>query len=270
MSYHDRPFIPQYCASADRLMWITRSRVFYAGLLGEPCLLTRGAITIYVAIDGLLRLRREGGDWRTAEVAIVQPHVPHEIACEGRNILSVSIEPETVDIAQLPVLLRSCGVVEEAEFAAHIRAAHRNLVSLAGTTDLRPSDFDEIFFGQALPARKIDRRIATVLENFRNNPTGAGVAAECASLVNLSCSRFLHLFKEEVGISFRNVRTWKRARSLLHHVHTNGNLVNVALDIGYPDSTHFSHSIRQVYGLKPKDIIAGSRKLRVIAQTFAH
>jgi AraC-like DNA-binding protein len=90
-------------------------------------------------------------------------------------------------------------------------------------------------------------------------------AKECAALVNLSFSRFLHLFKEEVGIPFRNLRTWKRARSLLHYVHTSDNLTHVALDIGYPDSTHFSHSIRQVYGLKPKDIMAGSRKLRVIA-----
>ncbi|WP_309901090.1 hypothetical protein [Variovorax soli] len=37
----------------------------------------------------------------------------------------------------------------------------------------------------------------------------------------------------------------------------------MALDTGYPDSTHFSHSIRQVYGLRPSDILAGSRRLAV-------
>jgi AraC-like DNA-binding protein len=31
--------------------------------------------------------------------------------------------------------------------------------------------------------------------------------------------------------------------------------------VGYPDSTHFSHSVRQVYGLTPKSIFAGCRKL---------
>ena len=39
------------------------------------------------------------------------------------------------------------------------------------------------------------------------------------------------------------------------------NLANIALDVGYPDSTHFSHSVRQVYGLTPKSIFAGCRKL---------
>jgi methylphosphotriester-DNA--protein-cysteine methyltransferase len=67
-----------------------------------------------------------------------------------------------------------------------------------------------------------------------------------------------------VGIPFRSLRTWKRARSLLQHVHSGGSLIDVALDIGYPDSTHFSHSIRQTFGLKPRDIVAGSRKLRII------
>ena len=60
------------------------------------------------------------------------------------------------------------------------------------------------------------------------------------------------------------ITTWKRARSLLHHVTRETNLVHVALDTGYPDSTHFSHSIRQVYGLKPRDLFAGSRQLTVL------
>ena len=41
----------------------------------------------------------------------------------------------------------------------------------------------------------------------------------------------------------------------------NANLANIALDVGYPDSTHFSHSVRQVFGLTPKSIFAGCRKL---------
>ncbi|HWV08043.1 MAG TPA: hypothetical protein VN156_00780, partial [Pseudomonas sp.] len=64
-------------------------------------------------------------------------------------------------------------------------------------------------------------------------------------------------------------RTWRRARSLLHYVDRSHNLAQVALDIGYPDSTHFSHSIRQTYGLKPRDIFAGSRKLRLLGEPLA-
>ena len=88
-------------------------------------------------------------------------------------------------------------------------------------------------------------------------------AATCATEAGLSSSRFLHLFKEETGIAFRSFRAWKRARHLLHFANQDINLAHLAQDIGYPDSTHFSHSIRRFYGLKPRAIFSGSRDLAI-------
>jgi AraC-like DNA-binding protein len=85
----------------------------------------------------------------------------------------------------------------------------------------------------------------------------------CAAEVGLSTSRFLHLFKQETGISFRSFRAWKRARHLLNFANQDLNLAHLAQDIGYPDSTHFSHSIRRFYGLKPRAIFSGSRDLMI-------
>lgn len=258
-------FVPRRCGSADRMMWITPDRIFYAGLLGAPVMHTKGAIIAYVAIEAPLRVRLKGGDWCAAEVVVVQPNVFYEIACDGRHVLDILVEPETVDARRLPGLLTACGAVQAPEFAARVRRAHAHLMTMGATSNLRGADFDAMFFGQALPSRTLDPRIAAVLEWIKSDPSAAAAAEACAARANLSFSRFLHLFKEEVGISFRKVRMWKRARSLLQYVTRSTSLVCVALDIGYPDSTHFSHSIRQTYGLKPRDIFAGSRKLRIIA-----
>lgn len=262
-------FVPRRCASADRMMWITPDRVFYAGLLGAPAMHTKGAIIVYVAIEAPLRVRIDGGEWQTCEVAVVQPYVPYEVACDARHVLDILIEPETVDLARLPALLKACGPVDAPAFAQKVRRAHEYLVRSGGAVDLQRSDFDTTFFGEPLPARILDARIAAVLERIKKKPCAQAAAEECAAQANLSFSRFLHLFKEEVGAPFRSFRTWKRARSLLHYVNCDSSLVYVALDIGYPDSTHFSHSIRQTFGLKPKDIFAGSRKLRIIEEPSA-
>jgi AraC-like DNA-binding protein len=261
---HNVAQFPRRCTSADRMMWVTPDRVFYAGLLGEPAMHTKGCLIVYVALEAPLRIRVDGGDWRTSEVAVVQPYVPYQIACEGRHVLDILIEPETVDSTRLPPLLSACGAVDARGFAAHVRRCHAGLVANNREAQLRPQDFDRIFFGHPMPARTFDPRIDAVLERLRADPAAAASAQECAHAAGLSVSRFLHLFKQEVGLPFRRVRTWKRARSLLLHVNSRSSLVNVALDIGYPDSTHFSHSIRQSYGLKPRDIVAGSRKLRII------
>lgn len=257
-------FVPRRCTRADRMMWITPDRVFYAGLLGAPARHTKGAIIVYVAIEGLLKVRIDGGPWCAGEVVVIPPYVPYEIACAGRHVLDILVEPETVDAQLLPALLKGCGPVVDPEFAARVRRAHQRLVAAGAGTDLRAEDFDGLFFGQRLPVRALDPRIAAVLDRIKRDPSAAAAAGTCAAEAHLSFSRFLHLFKEEVGIPFRSLRTWKRARSLLQYVNGNSSLVDVALDIGYPDSTHFSHSIRQTFGLKPRDIFAGSRKLRII------
>ena len=64
-------------------------------------------------------------------------------------------------------------------------------------------------------------------------------AADCAAEAGLSPSRFLHLFKEQTGISFRAFRAWKRARHLLHFANQDINLAHLAQDIGYPDFDPF-------------------------------
>jgi AraC-like DNA-binding protein len=125
------------------------------------------------------------------------------------------------------------------------------------------AEFDRMIFGAALAPRRLDPRVATAVARLVENPERPMAAEDCARAAGLSQSRFLHLFKDETGVSFRAFRAWKRARHLLHFVNEEINFAHLAQDIGYPDSTHFSHSIRRFYGLKPRAIFTGSRDLAI-------
>lgn len=253
--------------NSDRFMWITPDRVFYVGLLGAPSDRTMGSVIVYVAVEGAIRVSIAGGEWQVAEMAVVQPFVRHRIESECRFINVIKVEAETVDLSALPELLRNSGAVDAPCFVERMRRWQRELCDRRCDIDLTSLDFDEVFFDAPLPTRKVDRRIKTVIDRIKSDPSGASTADECAEMTHLSFSRFLHLFKHELGVPFRSFRSWKRARSLLYYVCQDANLAHVALDAGYPDSTHFSHSIRQVYGLKPRDIFAGSRRLAVFAHS---
>jgi AraC-like DNA-binding protein len=244
------------------LMWITADRVFYVGLLGAPTVRTMGSVLVYVSVAGAqVRIRLDGGEWETTDMAVVPPYVPHQVLTEARVINVLKFEAETVDMEALPPELKGRGAVDAPAFVERVRQRQCELLQKGSAIDLLTLDFDRMFFGAALAPRRIDRRIVAVLDRVRRDPSAPAIAEECAEMVHLSFSRFLHLFKQEVGAPFRSFRTWKRARSLLHYVNRDANLAHVALDTGYPDSTHFSHSIRQVYGLTPRDIFAGSRRL---------
>jgi AraC-like DNA-binding protein len=252
--------------ASERFMWLSPDRVLYVGLLGAPTVRTMGSVNLYVATEGAIRMRVAGGEWQVGPAAVVPPYVPHQVASEARLIHVLQVEAETVDLAALPAPLSACGVIDDATFVQRVRRGAQQLREQGRELDLAALDFDSLFFGRRLAPRCVDPRIQGVLDTIKRDPSATLAAEDCAQLVHLSFSRFLHLFKQDVGAPFRSFRTWKRARSLLHYVNRAANLAHVALDTGYPDSTHFSHSIRQVYGLKPKDIFAGSRRLAIYGE----
>jgi AraC-like DNA-binding protein len=248
---------------SGHLMLISPERVFYAGLLGRPRERCPGAFHVYVALKGGLWLSTAEGGETYGELVTVAPNVRHTIASDYRSAICIVIEPESVRAGTFDEWEKRLSGAERGLFADRIRAAYEQLRSCAGRADLSSAAFDRMCFGEALPRRALDPRVARAIAQMTRFCGEPATAASCATEAGLSASRFLHLFKQETGISFRSFRAWKRARHLLHFANQDLNLAHLAQDIGYPDSTHFSHSIRRFYGLKPRAIFSGSRDLAI-------
>lgn len=249
---------------ARALMWLNADRVVYVGLLGAPSVRSFGAHSIYLSLARPHRICIGNGAsvWQTTPLSVVPPHTPHRIESDEPMICSIVVELDTVDAAQLPAPLRGArGALDAPALAAALRRAVDAFRHGPSRRFDGSAEFDRAFFGAPLATRPLDPRIAAVLTRMKAAPDQPHAAVECAASVHLSVSRFLHLFKADVGVPFRAHRTWQRARSLLYHVRQRANLTTIALDAGYPDSTHFSHSIRHVYGLTPKSIFDGCRRL---------
>jgi AraC-like DNA-binding protein len=247
---------------SGRLMLISPERVFYAGLLGRPRRRTSGAYNIYIAMHGHIGIT-DGKSAKSGELVAVPPYVSHSVESEHPCIISLVIEPETVSPAAMEALGARISGTDAPEIARRIRHAYETLRQGERRGGFTTQEFDRLSFGEALPDRNIDHRIRRAAAQLNDFSGSKMTAAECAASVNLSPSRFLHLFKEQTGVSFRAFRAWKRARHLLHFVNEDINLAHLAQDIGYPDSTHFSHSIRRFYGLQPRAIFSGSRDLAI-------
>jgi len=248
---------------SGHLMLITPERVFYAGLLGRPRQRCSGGFNIYVALEGGLWLTTADGRETHGEMVALLPNIRHTIASDYRSVLSVVIEPESVHPGALEDLAKRLSGPEGTAFTSRIRDAYRELREHHAGNDFSSAEFDLLCLGEALPQRELDARVVRAILQIGKFSGEPVTAASCATEAELSPSRFLHLFKEETGISFRSFRAWKRARHLLHFANQDINLAHLAQDIGYPDSTHFSHSIRRFYGLKPRAIFSGSRDLAI-------
>ncbi len=256
--------------ASGHLMLITPERVFYAGLLGRPRQRCSGAIHVYVAIKGGLRLATEGALEPCGELAVLPPYLRHTITSDYRSVICVLIEPETVCAGAFELLAKRLSGTERRLFVERVRAAYRQLQHQPCTGDIGSAAFDIMCLGEALPRRTVDLRAVQAIAQICRFSGDPVTAASCAAEAGLSASRFLHLFKQQTGISFRSFRAWKRARHLLHFANQDLNLAHLAQEIGYPNSSHFSHSIRRFYGLKPRAIFSGSRDLAIYGRAGAN
>lgn len=244
-------------------MVITPDRIVVSVAMGFPATRIFGALVVYVSRNFPIRLTIEDGAPAMVEFAIVPPYTKHSTLTEDGHITKILIEQETVDIPRLMSFFSESAGRRDS-IAAHMRKAFQSLPeALEQQSEI---DVDTLFFGEPLPSRVLNPRIAKVIEHIKRNPGEKLSGADCATIAGLSFSRFIHLFRAETGNTFRGYLAWRQARNFMPFVNGSYNLVDVALQLGYADAPHFSRSIRQFYGITPKQISVVSRKLRVAVQ----
>lgn len=98
----------------------------------------------------------------------------------------------------------------------------------------------------------MDRRIELVISQIDTDLAHPWETAELAAFVNLSASRFRHLFKEETGQTtgqfLRELRL-QRAEFLLRTTFLS--IKEVMLETGLTSSSHFVQYFKRKYGAPP-------------------
>ena len=98
----------------------------------------------------------------------------------------------------------------------------------------------------------MDRRIELVITQIEMDVARAWETAELAALVNLSASRFRHLFKEETGESvgsYLRERRLERAELLLRTTFLS--IKEVMSEAGVSSMSHFVEHFKRRYGVTP-------------------
>jgi AraC-like DNA-binding protein len=98
-----------------------------------------------------------------------------------------------------------------------------------------------------------DDRIIKALEILDTNFEKIYSLEELADLCFLSPSRFLHLFKEKTGLNFRRYQLWNKIVKSLPHL-TKNSITDTAYTFGFTDSSHYTRTFKETFGVNPKFI----------------
>ena len=112
----------------------------------------------------------------------------------------------------------------------------------------------------------MDRRIELIISKIKKDPTASWDISALAVLVNLSRSRFRHLFKQETGTSpaqFLKDMRLERAEKMLRTTFLS--IKQILKQVGIASNAHFVHDFRRKYGTTPtayRRTIRRKQKLR--------
>jgi len=221
--------------------------------------------------DWLLAHTLDGGgrfgvvDADPGTIVLVRPGTPHDYGTRGQrwHFLYAHFHPKPdwsplLDWPEVaPGILRLTPAGPAADrIAAHLRDAVRHQRSVLPQGEQLSANALEAALlwcdTQNPKTVRIDDRLLRVIELIDQDLKARLDLPKLARAVNLSVSRFAHLFREQLGVSpqqFVERRRLDAACRLLEL--TTRPIASVASEVGYPDPLYFSTRFRHHTGLSP-------------------
>ncbi len=227
-----------------------------------------GSAALCVGIDQPFQvLESESSCWRESRSVLVPPGCLHEIQVGGAIMAILFIEPESADYAALQ------NTMLDGEWQCLYGLADENTV-LAALCDAWQHQPDAAAIQHLLdrlipplnPENRqhlLDNRIQQVIHVMKEDVSHSYSMTELADHINLSPTRLVHLFKEEVGVPIRRFRQWHRMRVVAALIAKGNTLTAAALGAGFADSSHFSRAFRNMFGITPSSIFGRAANVQI-------
>lgn len=224
---------------------------------------THHAIQLCFGIDVPIRLRETAvGNWIDHRAVLIPSMAPHALDARGSISAALFCEPQSEIgrglVARFGVgrSVTLPGPVKLSEQVAAIgqrmtqgiepeTACQELLADLAGTDTPRPAT---------------DPRVLRALDYVATNIDAPTSLSNAAATVELSPSRFRHLFVAEMGIPFRNYVLWLRLQHALQIGLKGATWTQAAHQSGFADSAHLSRTFRKMLGIAPTVIPKRGRR----------
>jgi AraC-like DNA-binding protein len=250
------------------LLYLWDKRTLFLGCLNEFMEMSQAAATLVIGLDQAFVLET-GGQQLSCRSALLP--VGSQVSLQaGSNRLAVwYLDPFGHDFA----LLRGRMAQQQAglllQLAQESLWIERHLALLAvDSTPAQAYSLIEQLIGVADDVAtpfKPDARIMTVVELIKRDVADNLSAQYLAAQVGLSEPRLLQLFKETLGVPIRRYRQWHRLFVTAVGITRGLSLTDAALEAGFTDSAHFSHTFRSILGTTPSAMFSPRGNIRLHA-----
>ena len=214
------------------------------------------ALQLSIPLSDPVYIQAVEGTTSCTRGVFVKSHVNHRLYCQGTHLLLL-ISPVSAMGHLLesrytdPVACFDNPKVEEIqemalEYLSGKQTENEFLENLIRS--LNRLEYDYPYY-----ENKADQRIIKALQYLEQNHQRVIPLKEIAGHCFLSTSRFLHLFKENTGITYRRAQLWTRIRQSVPGLR-HQNITQTAHQHGFTDSAHYCKVFQETFGLSPKQL----------------
>lgn len=250
------------------LLYLWPRRTLHIGQLPEPVQFSQAAASLTVSLEGAFSYRTSGMTTpRWCRSLLLPPGDSVTVDTGTAMIGTCYLDALGQDYAWLRRQMKDVGegaaidVPREAEF----RSLFRRLHGTPQPSDVAYASLESVINPLQSDYPEVDVRVAKVVALIRESVEINRSVEELAQSVNLSVPRLIQLFRHHVGVPIRRYRQWHRLFVTTIGVAQGKSLTQAAVEAGFTDSAHFSHTFRSTLGLKPSDVLTVLGQTELIA-----
>lgn len=215
------------------------------------------AIQLSVGLENEVEVKQNNSEEIKGNSFLIKSNIPHQLACKGNQVLFLvnplsSLGHYLLSYIKENVQLFSHKIVNE------IKVLALELLQKELTPEMFVEKLDVVLSQFVCECKNhtifIDDRVVKALSYISIHQDRVIPAKELAEIVCLSQSRFLHLFREEVGITYRRAQLWNRVAKSIFDLKRKS-ITEVAYFYGFSDSSHYNKIVNQTFGFSPKEFL---------------
>ncbi|MEI7013179.1 AraC family transcriptional regulator [Leptospira licerasiae] len=243
------------------------ARVFLAqkGLTTDPH--SHYAVSILISLTSKFKVIEESGVVLEFQAVVLAPNTYHTLSAENSDLIVLQIDPYGIDYASIAARFGRKGISEiPFENLEPVLSRCKNLFHEKVNCHTAKELFEDILtcVGTEKPSRvSLDPRVLSATRRMKSALPGSISVPELAKEAGFSETRFMHVFKLQMGLPVRQYQLWLRLHEAAKLLKEGGNLTEASHAAGFADQAHLSRTFKRMFGVQPSKFLGANTNVAV-------
>ncbi|MCW7492831.1 AraC family transcriptional regulator [Leptospira sp. 2 VSF19] len=232
-----------------------------AGIVTEPH--SHYAVSILVSLGNSFHLYTKSNQIIESQGIIIPPNYYHKLDASQSEMVIIQLDPKSEEYKRIEMDL-SPKTIDSTTREQILKIADPLFGDSLDCKSARAL-YNQILslLGSGSTTKKYDERIEVAIQRIKEKMPNPVSLTDLSEISGISTDRFMHLFKDNMGIPLRQYLLWQRLHIAAKLLQGGENLTTASHAAGFSDQAHLSRTFKKMFGVKPS-LFLGTQSLNQV------